>query len=44
MLFCYNGSTEMAFIGSHLAARAKRMEERENDFKNICSGMKSLLS
>jgi hypothetical protein len=30
--FCYNGSTEMAFIGSHLAALAKRMEERRNDF------------
>lgn len=42
--FHYNGSTEFAFIGSHLAARAKRMEERRRDFMNIVTGMKALLA
>ena len=42
--FCFNESTELAFISSHLAARAKRVSERCDDYKNISAGMKGLLS
>jgi len=42
--FCFNDSTEIAFICSHLAARAKRVTERGDDYKNIAGSMKNLLS
>ena len=42
--FCFNESMEIAFVCSHLAARAKRINERRDDYKNIASGMKNLLS
>lgn len=42
--FCFNESMEVAFINSHLAARAKRVQERGDDYKNIAGGMKNLLS
>ncbi len=42
--FCFNESNDIAFISSHLAARAKRTQERCDDYKNISAGMKNLLS
>jgi hypothetical protein len=41
--FIYKDATRFCFIGSHLAARAKRMNERRQNFMDIAEKMKPLL-
>ena len=37
LAFTIDNTTRIAFVGSHLAARAERVVERTNDYSKICS-------
>lgn len=40
--FTLDGTTRVCFISSHLAARAERCRKREENYQEICAGMKKL--
>ena len=41
--FTFKDSTRFCFVGSHLAARCKRLKERRQNYMDICAKMKPLL-
>ncbi len=41
--FTYDDDTHFCFVGSHLAARAKRLKERAQNYRDIVEKMKSIL-